>query len=216
MQSQVVLIPFEKWEIDFVGPIEPTSQGKSYILVCTDYITKWAEAKPIKHWRDVNVEKFLYESIFTWFGIPRKLTSDQGTQFTSNLIIVLMKEYTIRHGKSSPYHPQANGQVEVTNRELESILTKIMTLHRKDWATHLPEALWAYITTWKSIGSFTPFELFYGKSTVMPIEFEYKTLKTTLELRIELNSAQQDQIMSLNGLDEWRKSTLNNIELIQY
>lgn len=52
-----------------------------------------------------------------------------------------MKEYNIKHGKSSPYHPQANGQVEVTNMELQSILTKTIALHRKDWATCLPEAL---------------------------------------------------------------------------
>lgn len=70
----------------------------------------------MKHPRDVNVEKILYESIFTQFSIPRQLKSDLGTQFTLNLITAPMKEYTIRHGKSSPYHPQANGQVEVTNR----------------------------------------------------------------------------------------------------
>ena len=58
-----------------------------------------------------------------------------------------MKEYTIKHGKSSPYHPEANGQVQVTNKELESILTKTIALHSKDWATHLPKALWAYRTT---------------------------------------------------------------------
>ena len=141
LEPQVVVTSFEKWGIDFVGPIKPTSQGKSYIMVYTNYITKWEEAKPMKHLRDINVAKFLYESIFTRFGIPRQLTSDQVTQFTSNLTIALMKEYTIKHGKSSPYHPQANGQVEVTNRELESILTKTIALHRKDWATCLPKAL---------------------------------------------------------------------------
>ena len=73
---------------------------------------------------------------------------------------------------------------------MKSILTKTISLHRNDWATHLPKALWAYRTTWKSTTGFTPFEIFYGKSTVMPIEFEYKTLKSTLELRIELNIAQ--------------------------
>lgn len=89
-----------------------------------------AEAKSMKHPRDKNVAKFLYEFIFTRFGVPRELQSDQGPQFTSNLIATLMQEYQIRHGKSSPYHPQENGQVEVTNRELENILTKTVSLHK--------------------------------------------------------------------------------------
>ena len=125
----------------------------------------------MKHPRDINVVKKKIESIFTQFGVPRELTSNQGTQFTSNLIIALMKDYTIRHGKSCPYHRQANGQVEVTNRELESILTNTIALHRKDWAIYLPEALWSYRTTQKSTIGFTPFELVYGKSDVISIEF---------------------------------------------
>ena len=62
VQTQIVIAPFDKWGIDFVGPIEPSSQGKSYILVCTNYVTKWVEAKPMKDPRDINVENFLYES----------------------------------------------------------------------------------------------------------------------------------------------------------
>ena len=58
LQPQIVVAPFDKWGIDFVGPIEPPSTGKSYILVCTDYVTKWAEAKPMKHPCDNNVAKF--------------------------------------------------------------------------------------------------------------------------------------------------------------
>ena len=123
-----------------------------------------------------------------------ELTSNQGAQFTSNLITTLMKEYTIRDGKSPPYHPHANGQVEVTNMELESILTKTVALHRKDWAACLPKSLWAYRTTWKSTTGFTPFELFYGKATIIAIEFEYKILRTTFKLRMELTIVQLDQI----------------------
>lgn len=59
----------------------------------------------MKHPHDNNVAKFLYECIFTKFGVPRELQSDQGPQFTSNLIATLMEEHKIRYGKSSPYHP---------------------------------------------------------------------------------------------------------------
>lgn len=75
----------------------------------------------------------------------------------------MVNEYNIKHRKSTPYHPQANGQVEVTNRDLEAILTKTVALHKKDWSNRLPEAIWAYRTTWKTTIGFTPFEMVYGK-----------------------------------------------------
>ena len=77
------------------------------------------------------------------------------------MIAALMEEHKIQHGKSLPYHPQENDQVKVTNQELEAILTKIVALHKKDWAARL-EALWAYRTAWKSATRFMPFELIYG------------------------------------------------------
>ena len=128
----------------------------------------------------------MYEEIFTRYGVPKELVTDQGAQFTSNLISTLMKQYNIRHRKSSPYHPQTNGQAEVTNHELENILTKIVHLHCRDWTNRLQEVVWAYRTTWKTTTGFTPFELLYGKVAMLPIEFEHKTLRTTLELDIEL------------------------------
>ena len=71
-----MVAPFDKWRIDFVGPIEPPSVGKSYILVCIDYVTKWAKEKLMKHPHDNNVAKFIYECIFTRYGVPRELQSN--------------------------------------------------------------------------------------------------------------------------------------------
>ena len=171
LNPQMALALFEKWGMDFIGPIDPLSNGKSYILVCTDYLTKWVEVKAMKHAHDEKVAEFLYEEIFTRYGVPKELFTNQGAQFTSNLISKLMKQYNIRHLKSGPYHPQANGQVEVTNRELKKILTKIVHLHYRDWTRKLQEVVWAYRTTWKTTTRFTPFELLYGKVVMLPIEF---------------------------------------------
>lgn len=145
----------------------------------------------------------------------RELVTDQGAHFTSNLIIELMKEYSIRHEKSSPDHPQKNRQAKVTNREIEAILTKTVQLHRKDWSSRLTEAVWAYCSIWKTTTRFTPFELVYGKEGMLPIEFEHKTLHKTLELNINLPAAQSKRLLHLNSLDEMRISTLERTELIQ-
>lgn len=77
---------------------------------------------------------------------------------------------------STPYHPQANSQVESTNNILEGILTKTVHLHKKDWAEKLPEALWAYRTTWKDGTWLTPCEMVYGKQVLFLLEFHIKNL----------------------------------------
>jgi len=204
LQPQVTLEPFEKWGMDFVGPINPPSRQRSYIIVCTDYLTKWAETKAIKAATEEKVAEFLRENIFYKFGYPRELVTDQGSQFTSNLIEDLLAHHKIKHRTSTPYHPQANGQVEVTNRALEGILTKVVSSSRKDWADRLVEATWAYNTTWKTTTSFTPYELVYGKRALLSIEFEYNTLRMAAQLDLDLRHDQQERLLQLNGLDEHR------------
>ena len=78
LQPQVLIEPFKKWALDFVGPIDPPSQGKRYILVCTDYVTKWVEAKALARATEQSVVNFLFEYIFTRFGVPREIVTDQG------------------------------------------------------------------------------------------------------------------------------------------
>jgi hypothetical protein len=91
---------------------------------------------------------------------------------------------------TTPYHPQANGQVESTNKVIEAILTKTVKEDRKDWSKRLLEALWAYRTTWRNTTGFSPYELVYGKSVVFPVEFEIKTLRTALSTNLDLTNAQ--------------------------
>ena len=116
----------------------------------------------------------------------------------------------IHHDTSSLYQPQANSQVEIKNKEIKDILTKIVVIHKRNWVTRLPKIIWAYKTTWQSTTRFTPFELLYGKSTSIPIEFEHKTLKTALELDVDLSKAQEDMLLQLNALDEYYKFSLHN------
>jgi transposase InsO family protein len=146
LQAQVIE-PFEKWALDFVGPISPMSRRKNYILVCTDYVTKWVEAKALFRATKKSVVEFIYEDIFTRFGVPCEIVTDQGTQFTSNMMKELTEKYGIKHCKSSPYHLQDNGQVESINKVLEAILTKIVQLHHQYWSYRLPEALRSHQTT---------------------------------------------------------------------
>ena len=73
--------PFAQWGLDIVGPFPKAPGNKRYLLVATDYFTKWVEAEPLANIRDVDVKKFLWRSIVTRFGVPHTLISDNGLQF---------------------------------------------------------------------------------------------------------------------------------------
>ena len=78
--------PFARWNLDIVGPfpkVAGNNGNKKYLLVGTDYFTKWVEAEPLTNIRDVDAKKFLWKSIVTRFGIPHTLISDNGLQFDS-------------------------------------------------------------------------------------------------------------------------------------
>ena len=84
LNPQVTLEPFEKWALDFVGPINPPYNQRVYILVCTDYMTKWVEAKALIKANEEAVLTFLFEEIFVRFGLPRELVTDGGPPFNSH------------------------------------------------------------------------------------------------------------------------------------
>ena len=101
----------------------------------------------------------------------------------------LLWKYHVQHRVASPYHPQANGQVESINKFIEAILTKTVKSHHRDWADRLLESLWEYRTTWCNTTGFSPYELVYGKSAIFPIEFEIKTLKTATEVNLDVTES---------------------------
>ena len=95
--------------LDFIGSINPPSNQRTYILVSTDYMTKWVEAKALTRANEEAVLAFLFEEIFTRFGIPIELVTDGGPPFNSDGFKSTLQKYHIHHRMTTPYHPQANG-----------------------------------------------------------------------------------------------------------
>ena len=214
LRPQLVIEPFERWALDFVGPINPSSNLRTYILVATEYVTKWVEAESLPRATEDSVIQFLFH-LFVCYGLPRELITDGGPQFVGNKLAATLNNYHVQHKITTPYHPQANGQVENSNKIIESILTKTIASHRRDWAARLPEALWAYRTTWRSTTGYSPYQLVFGKQPIFPIEFEIQTLRTAQEVGLDLNEAQINRLRQINELDEIRLSALENTALIQ-
>ncbi|MCO5583793.1 hypothetical protein L7F22_037707 [Adiantum nelumboides] len=152
LQPMMGAIAFAKWGIDFVGPIQPPAYRTQAqcIIIATDYLTKWAEAKATRENDARTTAAFLYENVFTRYGLPIEIVSDRGTHFLNEIIEYLLSEFMFIHNKSAPYHPQVNGQVEHTNKILSSVLTKVVSTGRTDWEMNLYAALWAYRVSFKS------------------------------------------------------------------
>ena len=150
---------FMGWGIDMIGQIyPPSSKNHKFILVATDYFTKWVKAIPLKNVTSKEMIEFVKEHIIYRFGIPQTITTDQGTMFTSEEF----EEFATRMGSkllnSSPYCAQANGQAKASNKGVIKLIKRKIDEYPRKWHTVLNKALWAYrmachgatkVDTWK-------------------------------------------------------------------
>ncbi|KAM2597296.1 hypothetical protein TB2_041632 [Malus domestica] len=197
--------------MDVIGKITPTSGATkhAWIIVATDYFTKWVEAKSYAELTSKEVCDFVEEHIVTRFGVPETIITDNGTIFTAERF----KEYTanlkIRLEQSTPYYPQANGQAEASNKVLIGILEKIIKERPDMWHLKLNEALWAYRTSPRSATATTPYALTYGHDAMLPVELSINSLR--LIEQSSLFSAEYNQSMrqELEDLEEARLDAYN-------
>ena len=131
---------FDVWDIGFMGPF-PSSYGHKYILLAVNYVSKWVEAIPTITCDAKVVLRFIKSNIFSRFGNPRAVISDEGSHFCNKLFASLLAKYEVKHRVTLAYHPQSNGQAEVLNREIKKILKKTVNVIRKDWANKNNDSL---------------------------------------------------------------------------
>src|ERR1051325_9640738 len=125
--------PFDQIGIDFVGPLKESKKGNKYIIVTTDYLTKWPEAKPVKAAKAREVAKFLYEEIICRHSAPSSLISDHGTAFLRRVMRLLKEEIGFKHKLAAPYHPQTNKLTERFNGTLYKALAKNVNEANEEW-----------------------------------------------------------------------------------
>jgi len=91
----VTLQAFYKWVVDFIGTINPLGKitGARYSITAINYLTRWAEAEPMKDCNSATTVQFLFEHVITRFGCPRILMSDQGTHFLNKTIVAMTEEF---------------------------------------------------------------------------------------------------------------------------
>jgi hypothetical protein len=193
--------PFAKWGIDFMTCHPHSAGGHGYIIVAVDYFTKWAEAMPTFDNTGKTATLFLLNHIIAHFGVPQAIITDHNSHFRNFMMFELTKKLGLRHDNSTPYYPQANGQVEAINKVLINMLRRMIGIHKTSWHTMLFLALWAYQTSVKSTTGFTPFRLVYGVEAIIPIECEIPSLKLAVEL-LPNTSSKEERLLYLMRLDE--------------
>uniref|UniRef100_A0A2N9J3I5 Integrase catalytic domain-containing protein n=1 Tax=Fagus sylvatica TaxID=28930 RepID=A0A2N9J3I5_FAGSY len=171
--------PFAQWGLDIMGPFPVGTKQAKFLVVAIDYFTKWVEAEPLATISEKNVKNFVWKGVICRFGIPRVLVSNNGRQFDNGPFRELCGQLNIKNHYSSPRHPQANGQVEVTNRTLLKQIKTRLEGAKGMWVEELPSILWAYRTTIRTPTRETPFKLTNGTEAVIPVEIGLTTLKTT-------------------------------------
>ena len=183
LQGILVVQLFDMWRIDFMG-LFPSSFGNLYKLLAVDYVSKWVEATACPK-NDANtVVGFLQRNILSRFGAPRTIISDGGRHFTNKVFEKLMSRYGIKHIMSLDYHPQTNGQAKISNREIKKILEKTVSSSIRDWSLKLDDALWAYITAYKTPIVMFPYKIVFGKPCHLPLELEYKAMWAIKKLNL--------------------------------
>ena len=209
----IPIAPFEKWGIDFVGPINPVSARRNrYIILATDYATKWVEARPTQKNDATTAAIFLFEEIMIRFGHPLELVSDRGTHFLNDVICDITTKYLINHRKTTPYNPKANGLPERANGIIGKVLNKLVAAHKTDWDLKLPSAVHAYNTSEKRTTGRNPYFLVFGQIVVHRIEMEVEThriLAAQTGNRIEDLNA---WLIAIEDLEEARIKALERTE----
>ena len=140
-----------------------------YVLVICDYATRYPEAIPLHSTDASHIAEELI-GVFARVGIPSEILTDQGSNFTSQLLIELYRMLHIHPIKTTPYHPQTDGLVERFNQTLKSMLRKAATKEGRDWDKMIPFLLFAYREVPQSSTGFSPFELLDGKPVRGPLD----------------------------------------------
>lgn len=160
--------PFSEVSIDLVGPLSPPSDGNRFILTLIDTCTRYPEAVALKQIDTQTVAEALI-TIFSRVGLPRKIHSDNGSQFVSDLMKAVYQMLSIKSTTASFYHPQGNGTIENLNKTLKNMLKKMVMERPKDWSRYLVPIMFALRDTPQSSTGFSPFELLYGRTVRTPM-----------------------------------------------
>ncbi|GFX23822.1 transposon Tf2-11 polyprotein [Trichonephila clavipes] len=217
------IAPFHRIGIDLLGRFPKSAHGNKWIIVCTDYSTRYAITKALPTAEVAEIAKFLLEEIVLRHGAPRVIITDRGAVFRSRLVSSLVDLCNIDHRFTTAYHPQTNGLTERFNKTLADMLSMYVDVEQKNWDEILPFVTFAYNTAKQETTGFTPFYLLHGREaettldTMLPFcpnDFDDNNI-TKIAARAE-ESRQLAQVHTLRAQDKDRRRYDSKHQMVSY
>lgn len=156
--------------MDILGPLPMTPRGNKYVLVVSDYFTKWTEAYAMPNQEATTVAEKLVDEFVCRFGVPLQLHTDQGRNFESKVMTEVCKLLRIDKTHTAPLHPQSDGQVERFNRTLVEMLRGKIRDDQMDWDVQIPSCMMAYRCAVHETTGETINQLMLGRDVEVPLD----------------------------------------------
>jgi len=168
--------PFDRIAMDILDTHKPTAKRNRYILVISDYFTKFTMAFPLRRHTAKNVANVVVNQWIVLFGVPKAIHSDQGREFESSLFRGVIELLGSKKIRTAPYRPQSDGQVERMNRTILQLLSAFVSDRANDWDVHLPYVMMAYRSSVHSSTGCTPHIMVFGRETNLPIDLIFPSM----------------------------------------
>jgi transposase InsO family protein len=162
--------PMDRLSTDVFGPLPATTRGNHYILVVIDAFTRWVEIFPIPDQTAETTANVILNEVISRYGCPLDIHSDQGRNYESNIFKELCRMLEIRKTRTSPRHPQCNGQAERFNKTMIRMIRAYIRGEQRNWDLHLGCLAAAYRATSNESTGFTPNKLMLGREVRLPGE----------------------------------------------
>lgn len=156
--------------IDLITKLPVSHDGFNTILVCTDNLSKYAIAVPLKNELAETIIHAFFNHVVAKHGCPKVVISDRGANISGERSRDFFRLFAIKRRLTSAYHPQSNGQTERFNRTLKASLTMYVDANQRDWSSFVQAITFAYNITVHSVTKVAPFEAVFGRAPRIPLD----------------------------------------------